>query len=351
MSQPEISVIITMYREGPMISETIESILSQTFTDFEIILVDNNADPETLRFSEAYVRKFPDKIHLTKETTQGIASAKNKGFQESRGRFIIFHDGDDLSHSNRLATQYSFLEKHPELAFVGSWHDLISHDNQLLQKNISETLPSFWAEIEKIFNQHFQAVFRRPKTRPIKFPLISTCFLRKEAVQASGGHDERLNPRWFEENEFLLKVFDQGDVGVIPEALLSYRKHSPEGSRIMKDQMNWVGKTRHLDTFFNILKERYADRSGAEKLLAKLRSHFLRYTSQFLLQHKNGSHLGRIGLKRALESSPDDELSRKLLIKSYFPKALYPKIFWFDHWMTEPLPLEVNESFIRSLFA
>ena len=351
MSLPEVSVIIPMYREGPLISETIESILSQTFTDYEIILVDNNADPETRGFAEEFVKKHPDKIRLTKETTQGIASAKNKGFQESRGRFIVFHDGDDLSHSHRLATQHSFLERHPELTFIGSWHDLISHDNHLIKKNISETLPSFWAETEKIFNQHFQEAFLRPKTRPIKFPLFSTCFFRREAVRASGGHDERLNPRWFEENEFLLKVFDQGDAGVIPEALLSYRKHSPEGNRIMKDQMNWIRKTRHLNTFFNILKERYADRPGTEKLLNRLRSHFLRYTSQFFLQHKDGAPLGRIGLKRAIESSPADELSRKLLMKSYFPKALYPKLFWFDHWMTEPLPTEVNESFIRSLFA
>lgn len=350
MPHPDISVIITMYREGPLISETIESILSQTFTDYEIIVVDNNADPQTRGFSEEYVRRFPDKIRLVKETTQGIASAKNKGFQESRGRFIVFHDGDDISHNNRLETQFSFMEKHPEFTFSGSWHNLISHDNQLLQKNISATLPSFWEETENIFNEQFQGIFLRPKTQPIKFPLISTCFFRREFVTASGGHDIRLNPRWFEENEFLLKIFDCGDVGVIPEALLSYRKHSPEGNKVMKNQMNWVGKTKHLNTFFCILKERYADRPGAEKLLAKLRSHFLRYTSQFLLQHTKAYPLGRIGLKRALESFPEDRLSRKLLLKSYLPKALYPKLFWFDHWMSEPLPEEVNEPFIRSLF-
>ncbi|EAY57462.1 MAG: probable glycosyl transferase, family 2 [Leptospirillum rubarum] len=71
MSLPEVSVIIPMYREGPLISETIESILSQTFTDYEIILVDNNADPETRGFAEEFVKKHPDKIRLTKETTQG----------------------------------------------------------------------------------------------------------------------------------------------------------------------------------------------------------------------------------------------------------------------------------------
>jgi glycosyltransferase involved in cell wall biosynthesis len=350
MSHPDISVIITTYREGPLISETIESILAQTFSNYEIILVDNNADPETRRFAEKYVEKLPDKIRLTKETTQGIASAKNKGFKESRGRFIVFHDGDDLSHPNRLEAQFSFLEKHPEITFTGSWHNLISHDNKLLQKDISETLPHFWAETENIFNQHFQEIFRRPRTHPIKFPLISTCFFRREAVQAAGGHDERLNPRWFEENEFLLKVFDYGDVEVVPEALLSYRKHSSEGTKIMKDQMNWVGKTRHLDTFFRILTERYADRPGTDKALAKIKSHFLRCTSQFLLQHVDACPLARISLKRALEASPDDALSRKLLIKSYFPKALYPKLFWFDHWMREPLPGEVNEDFIRTLF-
>ena len=66
-----------------------------------------------------------------------------------------------------------------------------------------------------------------------------------------------------------------------------------------------------------------------------------------LLQYIDACPIARIGLKRANEASPDDALCRKLLIKSYFPKALYPKLFWFNHWMRGPLPKKVNETNIH----
>lgn len=350
MSTPEISVIIPIYREGPIIRDTIESILSQTFSDFEIILVDNNADSETVQLAEEYARNFPQRIRLTRETTQGIASAKNKGFHESHGEFIIFHDGDDISHPDRLTIQYEYLNKRPDLAFVGSWYDLVSFEKTLVKKNVSETFPTFWAETETIFNRYFEEIFRREKKIALKFPLISSCFFRRGAVIAAGNHDIRLNPRWFEENEFLLRIFEAGDGEMLPVSLISYRKHSLQGVKVMKDQMNWLGKTRHLNIFYQILKERYVNRAGADKALAELRSNFLRYTSHFLLQHPSANRLGRVALKRAMESAPGNTKTLKLLVKSFFPKRFYPRLFWFDNWMTEPLPKEVDERFIQTLF-
>lgn len=350
MSTPEISVIIPIYREGQLIRDTIESILSQTFSDYEIILVNNNADPETCAHVSDYVQKNPKKIRLTQETTQGIASAKNRGFHESHGNFIVFHDGDDISHPERLAIQHQYLKERPDLAFVGSWYDLVSFEKDLVKKNVSETLPAFWAETETIFNRYFREIFRREQKMALKFPLISSCFFRRSAVVSAGNHDVRLNPRWFEENEFLLRIFETGDGEMLPVSLISYRKHSMQGTKIMKDQMNWIGKTRHLNIFYQILKERYANRPGADKALAELRSNFLRYTSQFLLQHPSANRLGRVALKRAMESAPGNKKALKLLIKSFFPKRFYPRLFWFDNWMTEPLPKEVDERFIQTLF-
>ncbi len=351
MSTPEISVIITMYREGPLIKETIESILNQTFSDYEIIVVDNNADSETCEYANEYVKNFPQKIRITKETTQGIASAKNKGIRESRGNFIVFHDGDDVSHKERLEIQYREIMKRPELSFVGSWYDLVSPDNTVvLKKNESETLPTFWVEVEEIFNTYYTQVFRREKNFPVKFPLISSCLFRKKAVLEAGFHDERLNPRWYEENEFLLRTLGVGDGWVIPSSLISYRKHSVQGAQIMKNQMNWINKIRHLNIFFQILKERYGSHPETNQLLNEIRSTFLRYASQFFLQHPSGSNLGRLLLKRAVQYVPSDPKTRKLLLKSYFPKFFYPRIFWFDAWMTGEIPKEVNAQFVLDLF-
>ncbi len=351
MAVPEISVIVTIYREGPLIKETIDSILSQTLTDFEVILVDNNADPETCYFACEYVNKYPQIFRITKETTQGIASAKNRGIKESNGNFIVFHDGDDISHPNRFEIQLQEIRKKSNLAFVGSWYDLVSPDNtEILKKDESETLPNFWSEVEDVFNKYFVQVFRREKSLPIKFPLISSCFFRRKAVLEAGFHDERLNPRWYEENEFLLRVLEVGDGWMLPASLISYRKHSVHGALIMKNQMNWINKIRHLNVFFQILKERYEGRPETALLLNEIRSIFLRYTSQFFLQHPSGTELGRLALKRSIRFTSNDPKGYRLLLKTYFPKMFHPSLFWFDQWMTEDLPREIDARFVRDLF-
>ena len=350
MSAPEISVVITMYREGALITETIDSILTQTFQDFEIILVDNNADPETVRFAQEAVHKDPDRVRIVKQPIQGLASARNKGISECRGEYVVFHDGDDLSHPDRLALQRLALKNRPDLSFVGSWYDLISFDKKIIQKDVSGTFPDFWRENEKILNQLFQDPSSGKKRGSLMFPLSPTCFFRRETVLATGWYDERLNPRWYEENEFLLRVFEQGDIWKIPVSLLSYRQHSTEGAIIIKNQMDWVNKLRHLNIFFNIVKEKHGRSPWANEVIGKLRAYWLRYVSVFFLQYDTGTRLGRIALERSFKANPSDRTTLKLMAKTFLPKRDYPKLFWFDSLITGPLPEGADEDFVRSLF-
>ncbi len=350
MKVPEISVIITMYREGALIAETINSILTQTFQDFEIILVDNNADPETVRFAQEYVDNNPDRVRIVKQPVQGLASARNKGITECRGEYVVFHDGDDLSHPDRLALQRLALKNRPDLSFVGSWYDLISFDKKLIERNVSGTFPDFWRENEKILNQLFQDPSSGKKRGPLVFPLSPTCFFRRETILATGWYDERLNPRWFEENEFLLRVFEQGDVWKIPVSLLSYRQHSTEGAAVIKSQMDWVRKLRHLNVFFNIIKEKHGRSPWSDAVIEKLRAYWLRYISVIFLQYDSGTKLGRIALERSLKANPRDQTTLKLMAKTFLPKRYYPRLFWFDSLIMTPLPEGVDEAFIRSIF-
>ena len=108
---PDISVIIPCYSRSWELSESIESALSQTFRNFEIILVDNNARDVTREVIESFVRKFPDKIRMIHEPEQGVCSARNSGILASRGRFIALQDEDDLMKPHRL--EAGSLEKIP----------------------------------------------------------------------------------------------------------------------------------------------------------------------------------------------------------------------------------------------
>lgn len=351
MSFPKISVVVTMYKEGRLVGETIESILSQTFQDLEIILVDNNSDPETLQNATMYANKYPQKMRIVKETVQGIPSARNRGIKESRGEYIVFHDADDLSYPNRLESQYLILKDRPDLSVVGSWFDSISFENKIIERNISETRPNFWLESERIFNLLYQDPSFKKKRKTIKFPLISTCFFRRETVVSVGMFEEKLNPRFFEENEFLLRMFLMGDVQIIPIALLSYRMHSQNGSKVIRNQMDWIGKVRQLNTFFDIVKEKHNRNSHSEAVFKKLRAYWLNYISISFLQYESGTILGRIALWRSFKENPRDWKTLRLLLKSILPKNLHPKLFWFDSLIREPLPDGANETFVRSIFS
>ena len=350
MDFPKISIVVTIYREGRLVGETIESILSQTFQDFEIIVVDNNSDPETLQSAMVYANKYPQKIRIVKETVQGIPSARNRGIKESRGEYIVFHDADDLSYPYRLEVQYLILKNHPDLSVVGSWFDSISFENEIIERNISETRPDFWLESERIFDLLYQDPLFKKKRAPINFPLISTCFFRRETVVAVGMFEEKLNPRFFEENEFLLRMFFAGDVQIIPIALLSYRMHSQNGSKVIRNQMDWIGKIRQLNTFFAIVKEKHNRNSHSEAVFKKLSAYWLRYISVSFIQYESGTKLGKIALWRSFKENPRDWKTIKLLFKSVLPKKLHPKLFWFDFLIREPLPDGANESLVRSLF-
>ena len=91
-------------------AEAVESVLAQTETDWELILVDNNASEETKEVISKYARLFPEKIRSVLEIDQGVCSARNRGIKESKGRYIALLDDDDIMYPERLALQKEVLQ-------------------------------------------------------------------------------------------------------------------------------------------------------------------------------------------------------------------------------------------------
>ena len=106
---PSISVVIPCFRAGALLSEAVESVLAQTETDWELILVDNNASDETKEVISRFVRKYPDKIRSVLEPEQGSSSARNRGILEAQGPLVAFLDDDDRMYPDRLLLQKEAL--------------------------------------------------------------------------------------------------------------------------------------------------------------------------------------------------------------------------------------------------
>jgi len=114
MTHPTVSVVIVTYNKADTIGPAIESVLRQTYQDFEILVVDDGSTDETAE----RVRAFGDRVrHLPKENG-GTGSARNLGLAEARGEYVAFLDGDDLWLPRKLEVQMAAFQREPDLVAV-----------------------------------------------------------------------------------------------------------------------------------------------------------------------------------------------------------------------------------------
>lgn len=137
---PLISVVMAAYNGGPLIEETIASVLAQTLADFELVVVDDCSTDDTLdrlrRVRDPRVRV------IAAERNGGPVVARNTAFAAARGRYIVGLDQDDLCHRTRFAAQHAFLESHPNVVLVASAVDLLQAGAILPPRAPLQTSPS-----------------------------------------------------------------------------------------------------------------------------------------------------------------------------------------------------------------
>jgi len=120
---PEVTVLMAVYNGERYLREAIESILSQTFQDFEFLIIN---DGSTDRTREIVLSYADPRIRLVdNEGNLGQTRSLNRGLERAQGQFIARQDADDISEPERLARQVAFLEANPELALVGTWATMI----------------------------------------------------------------------------------------------------------------------------------------------------------------------------------------------------------------------------------
>lgn len=113
---PKISVIIPCYNLGAYVNEAVDSVLAQTFQDFEIIVIDDGStDPFTMRLMENYVRP---KTLVLRTKNQGLATARNMGITQARGKYILPLDADDKIGNSYLEKASMILDAHPTIGIV-----------------------------------------------------------------------------------------------------------------------------------------------------------------------------------------------------------------------------------------
>ena len=117
---PKISVLMPTYNGAKLLSETIDSILNQTFKDFEFIII-NDCSPEDE--TDKIIAKYNDPRirYIYNDKNLGISGSSNKGISLARGKYIARQDHDDISLPTRLEEQYNYMESHPEVGICGTY--------------------------------------------------------------------------------------------------------------------------------------------------------------------------------------------------------------------------------------
>ena len=126
-----ISVIIPAYNAEKTIKETIESVLKQTFADWELIIINDGSTDSTLDI----VNGFQDgRIQVFSYPNSGASASRNKGFSHSQGEYIALLDADDLWSTDKLEAQLAALETNPQASIAYSWSDCIDESSQFLRR-------------------------------------------------------------------------------------------------------------------------------------------------------------------------------------------------------------------------
>ena len=128
----KVSVILTVFNGENVVSKAIESILNQTFRNFEFIIVDDGSQDKSLEIIKNYAKK-DERIRIIKNNTNiGLTRSLNNAIRQSNGEYIIRQDVDDISLPKRIELQLKFLQKNPEYAFCGCNGPIKQNNQELL---------------------------------------------------------------------------------------------------------------------------------------------------------------------------------------------------------------------------
>lgn len=114
---PEISVVLCTYNRVKYLKTCIDSVINQSFSDWELVIVDDGSHDETFTLVDSYLQQFPN-VRYLKHQNRKLGFSKNAGVQASFGKYITFIDSDDAYKPNHLQTRLEYMQAHPEVDLI-----------------------------------------------------------------------------------------------------------------------------------------------------------------------------------------------------------------------------------------
>lgn len=272
---PAVSVVMSVYNDAEQVAATISSILQQTFSNFEFIIIDDCSTDN----SPGVIQSFNDaRIKLLKnETNHGLAASLNRGIHEAKGKYIARIDSDDIALPERLQVQFNFMEQHPEIGVCGSYY-----------KNFG-----YLTNISTVPLDDFSIKFKLLYDCPLLHPSL---IIRKEVLDKNNMY---FNPAFRKNQDYELysRLVDVTKFANIPQVLMQYHQVESNLTRIqtgiqreniLKIRRAFFSKVhvtlsdKEIDLYANVNYHHYPTGKEDVVLLEKL---FLRMVEGNLITH------------------------------------------------------------------
>jgi glycosyltransferase involved in cell wall biosynthesis len=196
---PAITVLMPVYNASAYIREAIESVLQQTFGDFEFLIIDDGSTDGSVSIARQY--SDPRIRILVNEQNLGISATLNKGILEAKADLIARMDADDICYPDRLLKQYEYMKAHPECGLLSSWARVITHDKDVVRLEKYHRRYYY-------FNLNFECWIYHP-----------TVMYRKDAVMKAGMYSKPYS----EDYDLFWKIARFALIDNLDEPLIDYR--------------------------------------------------------------------------------------------------------------------------------
>jgi len=214
MNQPSVSVIIPNYNYGRFLSEAIDSVLAQTYSNVEIVVVDDGSSDNSLEILAEYEKKG---IKVVRQKNSGVGAARNTGVKNSSGDLIAFLDADDVWLPQKIEKQVERLLSNRDFGLVTcAIREFDAAGNTIYGETHAKGKEGWCAEDILLF-------------KPVTPGPGSSTLIWRELFEKAGGFDERKEMHPLEDWEFLYRAARISQIAFVPEALVEYRNHGTNG--------------------------------------------------------------------------------------------------------------------------
>lgn len=221
--QALVSIVLPVYNGEKYLALAIESILAQTYSNFELILVNDCSTDSTEEIIKEYASKDERIVYLKNERNLKLPASLNRGFSAAKGRYFTWTSDDNLYMPTAIERMAQFLDQHPEAALVYCDYDEVDEDGALIRQRVVE-------EPDKILYRN----------------VVGACFLyRREAAEVAGAYD---TSRFLvEDYEYWLRIYLSFSIAALHECFYQYRWHKGSLTSTRKAEVQAAVDKLHLD--------------------------------------------------------------------------------------------------------